>query len=660
MIDNSKKYDGITIKESDVILFIMDYLKNKHLDKTLISLEQETALSLYHYNKELTFLRKLIIDGQWKEVEEFLQPLSQNPNFNFKSALYEIRKQKFLEEVETEPENNNEVDNLVKQLKEIQKLCSANEFNKLLQCLSTTPSITDQEEYKNWNSISGRLNCFEKVRKLLEIIYPITDNEYNNENNQLQKVIESIFYLSNGGDHSIIDEHNTILLNQMLKSFIGDVTKDVNENKLNVNFVYEHNYGKKPNSENNLLKSTRNEMIISQSIQANKIEEMEKKENSQNNNTIVTNTNQYNTTIVQNNDISNITESKQISYDDFIVNDNYYVKYTKSIDLSSLSLSTQITDSNIIRTCCYSPKGDYVAIGTNSKSIKIFGLKDSLNDFINHRTIGNKNIPLVFEQKNHHDGSIYCINWSVSGRLLASGSNDKKVKLMVIPELDTTLSDDDILELPISGHQGTVRSVIFDPASDLILFSAGIIDHSVKIWDTENGESRGELLGHTGDIHSLAWSNDGNLFASGGADRKVRFWDLNSNLTSAIIDAKEYDSICDISIINSGSTAKVALGHADGKVTIWDYYSKTLIKEIKNCLLGQEVRSIDFSPDGKYLMAGGFDSKIRIYNSENGYNIVGRLEHNDKVVSARFHPYVPFAMSTSSDKTARLWIPDKY
>ena len=59
-------------------------------------------------------------------------------------------------------------------------------------------------------------------------------------------------------------------------------------------------------------------------------------------------------------------------------------------------------------------------------------------------------------------------------------------------------------------------------------------------------------------------------------------------------------------------------------------------------------------------MAGGFASKIRIYNSENGYNIVGRLEHNDKVVSARFHPYVPFAMSTSSDKTARLWIPDKY
>lgn len=44
-------------------------------------------------------------------------------------------------------------------------------------------------------------------------------------------------------------------------------------------------------------------------------------------------------------------------------------------------------------------------------------------------------MPLIFEQKNHHLGSLYCLDWSVSGRLLASGSNDKIIKLMVVPEL---------------------------------------------------------------------------------------------------------------------------------------------------------------------------------------------------------------------------------
>ena len=44
-----------------------------------------------------------------------------------------------------------------------------------------------------------------------------------------------------------------------------------------------------------------------------------------------------------------------------------------------------------------------------------------------------------------------------------------------------------------------------------------------------------------------------------------------------------------------------------------------------------------------------------------GDSITANINYDyDKVVSARFHPYVPFAMSTSSDKTARLWIPDKY
>ena len=37
-----------TIKKSDIILFIMDFLYQEHLDKALISLEQETNISLFN------------------------------------------------------------------------------------------------------------------------------------------------------------------------------------------------------------------------------------------------------------------------------------------------------------------------------------------------------------------------------------------------------------------------------------------------------------------------------------------------------------------------------------------------------------------------------------------------------------------------------------
>jgi len=129
---------------------------------------------------------------------------------------------------------------------------------------------------------------------------------------------------------------------------------------------------------------------------------------------------------------------------------------------------------------------DYFAIGTNSKSIKIFNIKPILQRFnkknsynfkniMDYNNMEHEDISLTLEQKNHHLGSIYCLDWSLTGRLIASGSNDKTVKLMVVPDLEESFGykDKESLELMIQGHQGTVRSVCFEPTSDLILLSAG-------------------------------------------------------------------------------------------------------------------------------------------------------------------------------------------
>ena len=96
-------------------------------------------------------------------------------------------------------------------------------------------------------------------------------------------------------------------------------------------------------------------------------------------------------------------------------------------------------------------------------------------------------VKLVFEQNDHHMGSIYCLDWSMTGRLIASGSNHKVMKLMVIPYLEQSylLRDQETLELSITGHKGTIRAVSFKPTSDLILLSAGTVDKCIKVWDAE-------------------------------------------------------------------------------------------------------------------------------------------------------------------------------
>jgi WD40 repeat protein len=83
-----------------------------------------------------------------------------------------------------------------------------------------------------------------------------------------------------------------------------------------------------------------------------------------------------------------------------------------------------------------------------------------------------------------------------------------------------------------------------------------------------------------------------------------------------------------------------------GKISI---YISHLIKQF---------RSVSFSPDGRYLSSASFDSKIKLFDVENNFNLIGELEHYDRVVSVKWHPEVPMLISTSADKTARIWIPD--
>ena len=718
-----------TIKKSDIILFIMDFLYNEHLDKALISLEQETNISLFNYPKELLVLRNLILEGNWNESEEIINSINQNNinNFPYRKAIFELKKQQFLEAVESEPNQNSnggDVENLVAQLKYLQTLCPPDEFKKILQCLSQTPSITDQEEYKNWSPITGRLMCFDKIRNYLKFIYPIKGNEIKIENNLMTNVLKAVYFLStNDASYREISS-----LNDVLKGFIIEVDKDIKENNLLMNINIESDVSKNKINSNssqqiNVMKSNRNELVLSQSqnqfllnnnknvnmnnndninndyninnnkmnninnnrhINNNPLEKPYSDENdysSKNRDTAInmnTNTNNSNPNMEENNtnqtqpqgennimeSSTNINLNNNLTLEDYACIGNGYTKFSK-YDISSYNLSKVIEDSHPIRTSCFSPKGDCLAIGTNSKSLKIYSLSHVLSNFKKYSGVNSATkMPLIFEQKNHHLGSLYCLDWSVSGRLLASGSNDKVIKLMVVPPLSEgdgkNNEDDDILELPINGHAGTIRSICFDPSSDLTLLTAGDIDKNIKIWDTENGSSKGELIGHNKDVTTIKWSNDGSYFGSGSADKTIRLWDLKSLKEICTIPTLGYGPINDISLLNTGEMLIVAAGHVDGNITIWDAQRKSLFTEIKENSQGKEVRTICFSPDGKYLISGGFDNKIKIYDILNNFNLASELEHNDKVVSVKWHPDLPIIVSTSADKTARIWSPTIY
>jgi WD40 repeat protein len=719
-----------SIEKSDLILLIMDYLYSEGLYQSYISLEEESKINLFKYEEKLEILRKCILDGDWEEAEKFLLKLKSIENFPYTKLLFEIKKEKLIEEVESQ-QNDYSTNVLAQELKEIQLLGLENDFNNLINFLK-------DNEKEEKNIINRRLNIFNLIRKNLIFLYPIK-NEVVIENGKLMILISKFIeiLIERINNNNINNNVNNNNYNQDIKIFnINEIFnffdyKKYNNNNLNNNF--NNNFNNNLNhtySNNNNLNNNNNIYIINKTspskeacsliAQRNKLikeklaetyDELDlnfqtNEDDIENNNNIdKNNKNNYKTenenskenSNENSNENENTNENKLNSLSDLDKEEytmkNYYDYY--NYDITSLSLKKVIEDTHPIRCCCFSPKGEYFAIGTNSKSLKIFDLSYILENFnkrnfyskniknnkFNNTNTNNKNfhnketIGMIYEQKNFHLGSIYSIDWSSSGKLLATGSNDKTIKLIHIPELEFNnnfninnninnnefLNNGESLELTISGNSGTVRNLCFEPINDLTLLSCNVGENVIKIWDTEKGINTMTLEGHSNDVYNIKWSNDSQLFSSISLDKTIRFWDIRENKNINIINFINFSNINDISIFNKNegnfNNILIACGHNDGLITIWDYNRKCILKQSYEH--NNEIRTINFSPDGKYLLTGGFDHKIKIFDVNNNFDVLGELQHNDKVISCKWHPEIPMILSTSADKTARVWIPTK-
>ena len=203
-----------------------------------------------------------------------------------------------------------------------------------------------------------------------------------------------------------------------------------------------------------------------------------------------------------------------------------------------------------------------------------------------------------------NDAEVWSVTFAGSPDRVAASSHDWKVTLWDVsnPSAPTHVID---------AHDNAAQAVAFFPAQGGPLLATGGADRSVKLWNLDSMDQVRRYRGHRDFVTALAFSPNGRILASAGLDGSIRLWPTSSRGYYRNLNGHK-GRISSLAFAPAGDQL-VSAGD-DGLVRIWDIRRGKTARTLTGN--GGTVAAVQYSPDGQRIASAGSDGMVRLWNPQ--------------------------------------------